>query len=309
MFALIEVITGHRRRPQGRGNFSLAPLPVVILLCMASRPCQAHFGDVVYPIPEITDEMLQEIDLFDGLIEEWTELLGEPILTPLDFHLRYDTGFDPSDLNFRIWMGWNATHGRLYIASVFIDDSHVIDLTADAHPWLCSFACDSIFFSIDGDHSGRLSDPELPLDVHVHYQGYAAMAQNSSGPLVLVESFLFPTIWIQYPPYSESGAGAFGENPSIWSIEFYVTPFDLVIPDDREASIPSVLEEGKIIGFDIHIEDADEPQELSRIFLRDPKNWGPESFVDGLLMGIGDGIDASAVQADSWARIKASLAE
>ncbi len=41
---------------------------ILLCLCMASRPSQ------VYPIPEITDEMMQELDLADGHTEEWTEL-------------------------------------------------------------------------------------------------------------------------------------------------------------------------------------------------------------------------------------------
>ena len=49
---------------------------ILLCLCMASRPSQ------VYPIPEITDEMMQELDLADGHTEEWTELMGDPLLTP-----------------------------------------------------------------------------------------------------------------------------------------------------------------------------------------------------------------------------------
>ena len=36
---------------------------ILLCLCMASRPSQ------VYPIPEITDEMMQELDLADGHTE------------------------------------------------------------------------------------------------------------------------------------------------------------------------------------------------------------------------------------------------
>ena len=71
-----------------------------------------HVGDRVFPFYEIIDEAA--IDVTDGTIEDWEELFGEPSLTSLDF-----TGFtsyqgsgesmdyNPSDLDFRIWLGWN----------------------------------------------------------------------------------------------------------------------------------------------------------------------------------------------------------
>ena len=69
---------------------------------------------------EITDEAA--IDVTDGSIEDWEELFGEPSLTSLDF-----TGFtsyqgsgesmdyNPSDLDFRIWLGWNGASDRIYV--------------------------------------------------------------------------------------------------------------------------------------------------------------------------------------------------
>ena len=48
-----------------------------------SGQVHGHFGDRIYPILEITDDMLAQIEL-DGLIDEWPELYGEPTLTPLE---------------------------------------------------------------------------------------------------------------------------------------------------------------------------------------------------------------------------------
>ena len=46
---------------------------------------EAQWPDRLYPIRELTDEMRARIDLRDGSVEDWEEILGEPTLTPLDF--------------------------------------------------------------------------------------------------------------------------------------------------------------------------------------------------------------------------------
>ncbi len=38
----------------------------------------AHIGDCLYPIHYLSDEMLEKIDLKDGSVDEWQELIGEP---------------------------------------------------------------------------------------------------------------------------------------------------------------------------------------------------------------------------------------
>ena len=60
-------------------------MAISIFLVMSTVFTNAQAQDRVYPIPELTDEMRKEIDLTDGSIEEWFEILGEPSLTPLDF--------------------------------------------------------------------------------------------------------------------------------------------------------------------------------------------------------------------------------
>ena len=44
----------------------------------------AHVGGRVFPIPELTDEMLAVIQL-DGDVHEWFDQIGEPALTSVDF--------------------------------------------------------------------------------------------------------------------------------------------------------------------------------------------------------------------------------
>ena len=61
----------------------------LVLIMGIAMSVDAHVGDRVYPISELTDEMLAEIQLHDGSVEEWYELIGEPTLTLLDFASMY----------------------------------------------------------------------------------------------------------------------------------------------------------------------------------------------------------------------------
>ena len=64
---------------------TLLPMLVLALhLVAAGRPAQAHWGDRVYPVYELTESMLRDIDVTDGLIDEWQEI-GPPSATGLDF--------------------------------------------------------------------------------------------------------------------------------------------------------------------------------------------------------------------------------
>ena len=114
----------------------------------------AHSGDRVFPIPELTDEMLEEIRLDDGSIDEWYDLVGEPTMTLLDFH---DPGFnrlpDPAELDFRIWLAWHDDPDRLYVAFVSSDDEYSNSHDFNAGSRLLEH--DSIALVVDGDHRGR----------------------------------------------------------------------------------------------------------------------------------------------------------
>ena len=61
-----------------------ADLALGLLLSLAMS-AGAHVGDRLYPIAYLSEEMLAQIQLHDGRIDEWYELLGEPTLTLLDF--------------------------------------------------------------------------------------------------------------------------------------------------------------------------------------------------------------------------------
>ena len=133
-----------------------AALGLVLWLAVSAG---AHIGDCLYPIHYLSDEMLEKIDLKDGSVDEWQELIGEPSMTLLDFS---DVGDleapDPSDLDFRIWLAWHDDPARFYVAFVASDDIY-----QNTHEYNASQTSvqdlmilhDSISLVIDGDHGVR----------------------------------------------------------------------------------------------------------------------------------------------------------
>ena len=63
---------------------SCAVLYLVISLAISAG---AHSGGRLFPIPELTDDMLERIQLHDGSAEEWYDLAGEPTMSLVDFRL------------------------------------------------------------------------------------------------------------------------------------------------------------------------------------------------------------------------------
>ena len=282
----------------------------------------AHVGDRVYPILEVTDEMLAEIQLHDGSVEEWYELIGEPTLTLLDFapSLHGDSR-DPSNLDFRIWLAWHDDPARIYVAFAAADNEYYSKLGDPA-----------IQLAIDGDHGGGVGCPcEDPVEALGETQLYVAFARTSWGGPTLDDFFITSatgqSAWNVLPPYGDGGGNAGGENPVISIIEFYITPFDRFGRTDgspaSEGSVVSDLSSGQITGFAILVQDVD----LIRGDL-DVDQWVPESMpgpmrnewisghgsdqtargdflLDGLLLPAQP--EDTAVESVSWGRIKASL--
>ena len=76
----------------------------------------AQPADRIYPIVQLTDRDVAEIDVTDGSVEDWENIVGEPTLTPLDFAEPYGGSYDPSDMDFRIWLGWHDATDRIFFA-------------------------------------------------------------------------------------------------------------------------------------------------------------------------------------------------
>ncbi len=310
-------------------------LHATFVLLLLAGSALAHAGGRVYPIPYLTDGMLADIQLDDGSVDEWYDLVGEPTMTLLDFaEGMWGSELDPSDLDFRIWLGWHDNPPRLYVAFAASDDlyKNTHDYGSEEFDDSMYFQ-DGIFLAIDGDHSGGpgltqlFADEEEPdlLGFYGQTQFYTAIAFTGSGPTLDDEVVRLRTgnfAWTALPPYGEGGGDAGGENPAFSVIELYVTPFDRFGDwEGPEGSLVSDLKAEKVIGFGILVNDMDPPDF--------PSAWTPEAleplddfppsfqvtqlradgFIDGILLASDPAgpENGSAVEPVSWGRIKASL--
>ena len=142
---------------------------VTRLLCLltlaailAAPAAHAHVGDQIYPFFELLDEDMDRIDLTDGSVDDWLEVIGEPSLTASDF-LWLNNPYDPSELDFRIWLAWHQGSSTLWIAMERFDDLYFNLYDGDKNEHLlekCPGAIwdSSLRFKVDGDHTGGGTD-------------------------------------------------------------------------------------------------------------------------------------------------------
>ena len=318
-------------RIEKRCSTSLFLLLSLAVSAGLSPQAGAHSGGRVYPIAYLSDEMLEQVQLHDGSVDEWFELIGEPTMTLLDFQTH--SNFlppDPSDLDFRIWLAWHDDPDRFYVAFVASDDVYKNDHDYDAYGIRKNISSyDSITLTIDGDHSGgegttgNASEEEW-MEVRGQTQRYDVISRTASGPTMdnFVERRTGAFSWALFPPYGDAGGGVFGEAPVISVIELYVTPFDRAgALDVLEETEFTDLSAGQIIGFAIIVNDWDKedeggwPWSPEAMESSDPrfgtaidiKHSRADLFLDGILLPAGAGPEDTAVESVSWGRIKASL--
>ena len=288
---------------------------------------EAQFQDRVYPFAELTDEMRAQIDLKDGSVEDWLEVIGEPILRPLDF----DTppsflGYDPSSYDFRIWLAWHDATNHLFVAAEIVDDYHLSEYERTGSYWYSPYDS-SVWFYIDGDQSGgkitQYRDGMLDLDILMKqaqlYTAFAGTYNNDSN--VYLTDVSSVASWVHLPPYADGGGGITDSQPVISVVEFYVTPFDQLIWDDPEQSLTSDLSTGKAVKFGLSMWDADpgsdplRPGRIHSVF-GPAASWEDkeltfesDNWAHGILLGTDGSADGTPVEGVSWAGIKAALPE
>ncbi len=191
--------------------------------------------------------------------------------------------------------------GRIYFAGAFVDNAY----WGTGHPpFATNQYQDKITFWVDGDHLGRTTDASIVEEgrYRLENQLYEATPWISEGPNVIMPWVTHapleaPGDWMVHPPYCESGGSVIGEQPTIWVIEFHVTPFDLLVALEPEENVVSDLTAGKVIGLYLTVFDRDSPDR--RIQARYQLQG-----VDVLLSR--DQAD-SVVRDRTWDRIKAAL--
>ena len=301
-------------------------LPIIGLVVGLLGGAEAQESERLYPFVELTDADLAQIDVTDGSVDEWVDLLGEPTLTALDFQTHPDKApYDPADMDYRVWLAWHGATHRLYVAVERSDDIYINNYEEGDERCVAMRVHDSsVRFSVDGDASGgRYSfsreeiedDEERQLLTYQQAQRYNALGDISgSGPHVCLGFYSVKEDWFLLPPYAEGGGASFGEHPTLSVTEFYVTPFDRLIWNSPEESVVSTLSRGTLIGFYLAIPDYEAEGELARgwhfISGQDQwpgSPWNADFFARGLLVGPGGEIPDSAVESVTWGRIKATF--
>ena len=261
--------------------------------------------------------MFADLDITDISVADWEDVVGDPSLVATDFYADPTVGegaqYDPADMDYRIWLGWNGSSSTMHMAMERVDDVYINEYAGGDLGQL--WRHDAIEFMLDGDHTGgdytgsadeNWTEEEKKFNNNRTAQQYVAIADTPDGRHVGYQGA--GAEWVNALPYADGGGGSVGEGPTTSIFEFYVTPFDDLIwnsPDDSKATN---LVDGGIIGFQISVPDFDIEPSNYRAFhtlTGQAATWRyAERFADGRLVGAGGG---TAVESDSWGRIKASV--
>ena len=298
-----------------RSLFGVLALALILGLATGAS---AHIGDTIYLFFEIPDADVADLDLQDGSVDDWLDIVGDAALDATDFFADPGVGdgapYDPADMDYQIWFGWNQSSSTLWGAMNRTDDVYINEYAGgdlgDLWRW-----DSTIEFMFDGDHTGGeygfntsncegCTEEEINLINNKQAQQFTAISESPDGATVGYQGKA--QTWFLQAPYAAGGGGASGDAPVLSVTEFMVTPYDVLIYNDPTASTPSTLTSGKIIGFQISIPDWDVAgtYHAFHTLTGQPSTWRfAERFADARLVG-GSG---TAVEENSWGRIKASF--
>ena len=288
-----------------------------LLVVVLSGPSSAHQGDRVFPIYELPTSDLP--DLHGGTLVDWEDVLPDASLDYNDLNAIGDVTQvpEPTDLAVRVFLAWHNGSQRVFVGVEWVDD-----IAFPGGP-----TGESISVMLDGDHSGgvyrffsreQYSKAEGKLLEQSQAQSYnvGVIPWPGTEESIVHPGPSFP--WVAVRPWSDVGRVQKGESPSHVVIEMHFTPWDQLNWEGPEQSQRTVLEAGKIIGFQLEVWDSDELQSILISTIGEDSPSGAtgaaaknaELFADGELIPCyrDDCSGAStSVSQDSWGRIKASF--
>ena len=233
------------------------------------------------------------------------------------------TDFDLEDINIRAIIGWNQETNRIYSMMEVVDDFlHNKRENPSGHNW-----DDDINFVVDADHSGGdlypdgahdLSDEERLQVEYSTGQLYTALVPPIDGWWLFMYHHDTEFPWLTdgkttpSPEYLEAGWSRTGESegPGTYTYEFKVTPWEFLDYRGPELSTITILEEGKIFHSWLMVKDydTDESYEGSYDFPPIHNGWRNANLTaDFECLSVDPELFPTAVETDSWGRIKASL--
>lgn len=257
------------------------------------------------------------VPVIDGDLDDWA--VAGPGLTDQDFQdLVAGAPVDADDLSLRVWIGWNDTQNRLFLAAEVRDDVHQVDRpagTASAR----IFLDDALEVFIDADHSGgQFADfSDLAPEEQLLRNGADASHFVLAGPHSDGEFFVnfSAAAWyaLEDGPYTraavahEGPAGGSGRT----RYELALEPFDRVNMTADFLSAGHDLAEGQTVGLNLEFDDFDALPDLydAKWSLSGGYNAYrlSERFADLLLLPLEERFRPTAVASVTWGRIKASL--
>jgi hypothetical protein len=266
------------------------------------------------------------VPVSDGDLSDWDMVPEEFWLTlENDFEETVrgiGTDFDLADFNIKCIVGWSEDTNRIYTMAAVVDD-YLHNKRENTAMYNYD---DELHFVVDADHGGgdMFGDGWFDLEPEEYRQLFYTEGQLYNcliPPLDGYWTFMYieATGWwlntgkeFPYPEYLAMGWTRTGENegPGSYTYEMMVTPWDWLDWSGPEASIELDLEEGLIIhiGFLYKDYDTDEAYEGSYDFPPIHNVWRNANLMGDMeLLAADPEMFPTAVETDSWGRIKASM--
>lgn len=261
-------------------------------------------------------------DLKDGSLDDWEAVLSGTSWTQDDFlplAVADGAGINPADLAYRAYMAWHSATGTIWVGVERVDDVYICTYPGGEpqNMWMH----DGLEVMLDGDHSGGdyngfpvadYGEEMAKLLSGYQAQQYQIVPETPDG--MWVGSNTAASGWVTNLPWADGYGSASGEAPTTSILEAYYTPWDALDWHGPDVSTPSVLEAGRVIGFQISVQDWDVVGTYHSFHTLSglANTWRmADNFVKGELVGCDyDDCGAAritAVESESWGRVKASL--
>lgn len=290
---------------------------VLGLVLATSAPSSAHvpsdknFAAVMVPIGE---DGVRDLNI-DGDLGEWDNV-PSAFWTTHDDMVEMITGTqgdpDAGNLAERIIVGWHPETNYLY----FMEEKF------DQQFFTVEETNDNITIVIDANHSGGQFYGEAieEVDYSRSAQHWKTVFNAPDNPIFLWGG---TSVWATAEPYTGSSFIVDGENggPSTLTCESWFTPYDDLPSDstgpDDDRIIINDLTEGAFVGIGLSVQDDDNGPSGGYdgywVHTGDViAYYHADALVDYLLQGFNAnywvaGGNVTAVETDSWARIKAGF--
>jgi hypothetical protein len=251
--------------------------------------------------------------LVDGELVDWE---GPPLLdTGMFTDLVGGATPEAEDFAVRVWVGWNDTENRLYVAASTEDDIHQVDREAGTATTRI-FLDDDMEIFVDADHSGGqyadFSDltPEEQFarnGTEANHFVLAGLHADGDHMVMFSGAGWYAGEQSDYTRAAVTFEGTPGGRGTT-NYEISLVPFDRINVTADFLSREHDLRPGEILGFNLEFTDFDEYANLfdAKWSLAGTFNAHrlSERFLD---IRLGEPATPTAIRDDSWGRIKATF--